>query len=283
MIVNITKIYLVTNCYEDPNKVYIGKTKNCRKAAHRIKFGKQIEYSYIDEVNSLNRGDWEPLETYWIEQFKQWGFEIMNKRKKGGSGPEFMSDISKEKISKILKGKLRSKEAKHNISESLKGRKLSKETKEKISKIQQEGKFNLGKKRTEETKQKMSESHLGKKSSKIHKQNISKALKGIPKPDGFGENHSKILKGIPKPDGFGEKLSKIKTGVPLPLGTGIKIGKTKEKPVIQFNKEGDIIGNFDSAKKAAEYICVHEVTMRLHLGGKYKTCKKFIFKYKDNG
>jgi hypothetical protein len=87
----------------------------------------------------------------------------------------------------------------------------------------------------------------------------------------------------PKPLGFGEKLSKIKTGIPLPLGTGDKIGKTKEKSVIQFNREGNIINNFDSAKKAAEYICVHEVNMRLHLGGKYKTCKKFIFKYKCNG
>ena len=28
---NITYIYLVTNCYNDPNKVYIGKTKNTRK------------------------------------------------------------------------------------------------------------------------------------------------------------------------------------------------------------------------------------------------------------
>jgi group I intron endonuclease len=136
---------------------------------------------------------------------------------------------------------------------------------------------------SEETKQKQRIAKLGIKQSKKTIEKRTNKLKGIPKPDGFGENHSKILKGIPKPEGFGEKLSKIKTGVPLPLGTGIKIGKTKEKPVIQFNKKGDIIGNFDSAKKAAEYICVHEVTMRLHLGGKYKTCKKFIFKYKDNG
>jgi len=50
-----------------------------------------------------------------------------------------------------------------------------------------------------------------------------------------------------------------------------------------LNKEGNIINNFDSAKKASEYIGVHEVNMRLHLGGKYKTCKKFIFKYKCNG
>lgn len=107
---------------------------------------------------------------------------------------------------------------------------------------------------------------------------IQEKLKILLTKNKIGKANSK-----PKPLGFGEKLSKIKTGISLPLGTGDKIGKTKEKPVIQFNKEGNIINNFDSAKKAAEYIGVHEVNMRLHLGGKYKTCKKFIFKYKCNG
>ena len=79
---------------------------------------------------------------------------------------------------------------------------------------------------------------------------------------------------------LGDIISKAKLGIPLPLGTGEKIGKTKEKPVIQFDKEGNIINNFDSAKKAAIFIGVHEINMRLHLGGKYKTCKGFIFKYK---
>ena len=33
--INITYIYLVENCYGDPNKVYIGKTKNSRKTQHQ--------------------------------------------------------------------------------------------------------------------------------------------------------------------------------------------------------------------------------------------------------
>jgi hypothetical protein len=93
---NITKIYLVTNCYGNPNKVYIGKTINCRKNAHRCTYGNDTEYTYIDEINSLDRNDWKPLEVYWIEQFRQWGFEIMNKNK-GGGGVEFMSKKSIEK------------------------------------------------------------------------------------------------------------------------------------------------------------------------------------------
>ena len=77
---SLTKIYLVENCYGDPNKVYIGKTKNSRKKDHVKTYGPQIIYNEIDEIHSLNRKDWKPLETYWIHQFKQWGFEVMNKK-----------------------------------------------------------------------------------------------------------------------------------------------------------------------------------------------------------
>ena len=98
--INITKIYLVTNIDNDVNKVYIGKTKNAsREANHKRYFGSQITFDYIDEVNSLKRECWEPLETYWIEQFRQWGFEVVNKRKKGGSGPEYQTETSKIKMS----------------------------------------------------------------------------------------------------------------------------------------------------------------------------------------
>jgi len=91
----ITKIYLVENCYGDPNKVYIGKTKNSRENPHKQKYGKEIIYTEIDIISSFLYEYWEPLETYWIEQFRQWGFEVMNKRKKGGSGPECWTDEQK--------------------------------------------------------------------------------------------------------------------------------------------------------------------------------------------
>jgi hypothetical protein len=35
----ITYIYLVENCYDDPTKIYIGKTKTSRKGSHRKKYG----------------------------------------------------------------------------------------------------------------------------------------------------------------------------------------------------------------------------------------------------
>jgi hypothetical protein len=101
---DITRIYLVTNCYEDPNKVYIGKTKNSRHQQHKRTYGKNIEYTYIDEIYSLDHKEWKPLECYWIEQFRQWGFELMNINKKGGQGPGIYSEESKNKMRKPRPG-----------------------------------------------------------------------------------------------------------------------------------------------------------------------------------
>jgi len=96
----MTKIYLVENIEPGTNKVYIGKTILSRKSAHRSTYGPQIIYTYIDKILSLNHSDWEPLETYWIEQFKQWGFNVVNKRSKGGSGPEFHKEETKANMRK---------------------------------------------------------------------------------------------------------------------------------------------------------------------------------------
>ena len=84
--INTTKIYLVTNIDNDPNKVYIGKTKDSRENKHKKIFGSQITYTYIDEVNSLNKEDWEPLETKWIQHYIDLGYDVVNIRRKGGSG-----------------------------------------------------------------------------------------------------------------------------------------------------------------------------------------------------
>ena len=73
----MTYIYLVEI---ESNKVYVGKTKNPTKRVsdHRKTYGGHITYTIIDEINSIKKEDWTPLEKYWIEQFRQWGFEILN-------------------------------------------------------------------------------------------------------------------------------------------------------------------------------------------------------------
>ena len=94
-----TKIYLVSNIDNDPNKVYIGKTKNSREKDHKINFGDQIKYEYIDEIDSLDSKDWKPLETKWIQHYLKLGYTLMNKQKVGGSGVEFHSEETKNKMS----------------------------------------------------------------------------------------------------------------------------------------------------------------------------------------
>ena len=127
----ITHIYLIENIELNTNKVYIGKTKdsykNNRKNHHKWKFGKQILFTYIDQINSTERKDWEQVESYWIEQFKQWGFDVINKNK-GGGGPGYLTEEQKDKIknknNRGLKISL-NKERSNKISVSLKGIKKS--------------------------------------------------------------------------------------------------------------------------------------------------------------
>jgi group I intron endonuclease len=92
-----------------------------------------------------------------------------------------MSQESKDKISKALKGKSKSEAHIRNLTgmkhseESLgkmRGRVFSEETREKISRVRR------GKHHTEEAKKKLSVAHTGKKLSEEHKLKISKSLKG---------------------------------------------------------------------------------------------------------
>jgi hypothetical protein len=180
----MTYIYLVENCYNDPNKVYIGKTKdpNNRKANHKKTYGDSIEYNVIDKIDSLDKVNWKPLESYWIEQFKQWGFNVLNKNS-GGGGPLVVSTETKNKISNSLAGrpkseehkaklrKTRSKEFGKRISQALTGKSKSEKHRIKMSESR------IGKVRSEETKRKMSEVATGRKQSKEHIANRIASLK----------------------------------------------------------------------------------------------------------
>lgn len=93
------KIYLVSNIDNDPKKVYIGKTKNNRKNNHTRKYGKQILYNYIDEIDSLDHKDWKQLESKWIQYYIDLGYNVLNKNK-GGGGVIFHTNETKQKMSK---------------------------------------------------------------------------------------------------------------------------------------------------------------------------------------
>jgi hypothetical protein len=128
----MTKIYLVSNIDSNPNKVYIGKTKNSREADHRHRLGKYIIYEEIDKINSSKKEDWKSLETKWINYYRELGYDVINKNN-GGGGPKKHTQAAKQKIG-------------NSVSEKLKGR---------ISPMK-------GKKHTEQTKRQQSLSAIGK-------------------------------------------------------------------------------------------------------------------------
>jgi group I intron endonuclease len=101
-----------------------------------------------------------------------------------------------------------------------KGKTVSNKTREKLSKIHINNKNMLGKKHSEETKKKMSEKHKGKILTQEHINNIKKSTKGILKTqewkDKISNNHS------------------------------------MNKPIIQYDLEGNFIKEWPSAKTASK-------------------------------
>lgn len=181
--IHITKIYLITNCYGDPNKVYIGKEKShkktSRKTNHKKTYGQSIEFIFIDQCEGWNKENWIPLECFWINYFKFLGFNVQNKNE-GGNGVEFHKKESKLKISK-----------------SRKGFKHSEETKQKMRK----------------PKPKEFIEFCKRPRSEKHKQNISKALTGISRPNYKIPIIQYDLKGNPIKEWVSQKDAKLELGI----------------------------------------------------------------------
>jgi hypothetical protein len=94
-----TKIYLVSNCYGDPKKVYIGKTINkSREGDHKRKYGKEIEYTILEEIEGTDKNLWKPRETYWIQKYINSKYEVLNKQDFGGSGVEYHTPQTIQKL-----------------------------------------------------------------------------------------------------------------------------------------------------------------------------------------
>jgi hypothetical protein len=134
-------MYVKIYCIFDENGIplYIGKTKqklSIRESQHQRRLKIKIS---INEIDLVKESEWKFWESYWIEQFKNWGFDLLNKNQ-GGGGPEFHPKNVREKMSNTfrpgtsqkLKGKKRP-----DVSKRLRGSKLPKETCEKISKAKQ--------------------------------------------------------------------------------------------------------------------------------------------------
>jgi len=127
---NMIKIYILER---NGIPFYVGKAKDStrRKHSHRKTYGLDIQSYVIDEVE-----DWKFWESYWIEQFRCWGFKLENKNN-GGGGPSNYTEEQKqkmkgprpgtgEKISKTLRERNHSQyytdEIKQKISQNNKGK-----------------------------------------------------------------------------------------------------------------------------------------------------------------
>lgn len=144
-----TQIYTLT----DPNTNeirYVGKANNpktryyqhCRistKKTHKTNWINKLlinkQKPIIEIIDTVPINEWIFWETYWISQFKAWGFNLVNNTH-GGDGCTFGNQTSFKKGS-VPKNK---------------GVALTSEAKEHLRKI------NLGKKTNDETKNKMSKS-----------------------------------------------------------------------------------------------------------------------------
>lgn len=152
-----TKIYYLHKGDNIP--FYVGKTirPNIRLSQHKFDLKNQnIKMFLLEDIEEKNYKFWE---TYWIDQFEQWGFQLENKNK-GGGGPS--------------SGTLKPKG--FNV-----GRKHSETTKQKIGKSNIGNKGPLGWVRSDSTKKK-----IGMANSK-------------PKPLGFGEKIKNQKTGTPNP------------------------------------------------------------------------------------
>jgi hypothetical protein len=59
----------------------------------------------------------------------------------------------------------------------------------------------------------------------------------------------------------------------------IKGAANTEKSILQFDKQGNFIKQWDSAKKAAKELNLHSSGINMCLRGKYKTAGSYVWKY----
>jgi hypothetical protein len=137
---------------------YIGKCVDPirRKSKHKISFGIDVSLEIIEKIDEK---EWKYWECFWIEVFKQWGFNLVNKNR-GGGGPTKWSEEQKQKINPVRIQKIKdNKERGIKISNSLKQR-------------------NHSQYYTPEVKNKMSLSQIGKSKifSEKHLKNLADAI-----------------------------------------------------------------------------------------------------------
>jgi len=128
---------------------------------------------------------------------------------------------------------------------------------------------------TPEQRLKISTSKTGKKMSEESSLKKSKKMRGKPKHTSDSKKEIGNKNRHPKPDGFKEKLQKPKTKEHCQ-----NISKSKQRPVLQFDKQGNFIREWDSVVEAALTLEISRSGIYEALRGKIKTSGGFIWKLK---
>lgn len=117
------KTYIYTLEHPETGEIrYVGKTTNPKRRSYQhfnIKICKKLGNKHLGNwlLSILNKGlipimtvidectdSWIDSEQYWIEQFKQWGFNLLNVTKGGEGFGHKHSEESKKKMSIVQKG-----------------------------------------------------------------------------------------------------------------------------------------------------------------------------------
>ena len=231
---------------------YVGKTKNTlpyRLAIHKFLLKKKeitnVNIHLIDDVDLHN---WKFWETFWINQFKQWGFNLINKNN-GGGGP---TTHAKNTIYKII------------------GNKDYKEIGKKISKSKKGSKYNItikgnkhalfGKTQNKETIEKKIKSLTG----QIKSPYKTRKDKGVLRPHVSNTNHYLYGKNMNE----SHILNKSKAA----LGN-----KNRSKLISQYTIDDEFIKTFESAAEAERQLNIKGI--RNVCCGISKTAGGFKWKY----
>lgn len=248
--------------------VYLGKTNepNRRLKEHKVNFSKNISLEVIDEVEE---NEWVFWEQWWIEMFSSWGIELLNKNK-GGGGPEYQTDSARKLIGNKQKGI-----KKPTVGNKLKGQKITWDlgTSTAVLQFDKQGNFIAEYKSMGEAYSK----------TKISSGNICKVCKGEAKTA-----HGYIWLYKDKWDGnppiLKQHKSRGREGVTKGK-TWVRKNNPKRidlfKPVLQFDKQNNLINEFPSINEAAIFLKSNEAAISHCCRGKQKTALGFIWKYKE--
>lgn len=235
------KVYIYCIFDENEIPIYIGKTKNSltkRESQHQKRLKQKVNIFGLDFVEEK---DWKYWECYWIEQFRQWGFEL-NNQNKGGGGPESHSLETQKKMSSTprpgtsqkLKGTKRP-----DVSDRMKGVKFS-----------------------EETCQKITQSKTGHQCYS----NPERALKIV------DSNLIHYQTGSDR----NKKISKKLIGREAPW-----VVESLNKPVLQYDKQNNFIQEWESASEAARHLSKSSSAISECCSGKRKSIYGFVWKFKN--